>query len=226
MNGGQSSSTEVRGPSGTGDRRPTRAAAMPADERRAAIIAATLPLLMQHGTALTTRQIAESAGIAEGTIFRVFPDKDTLIQAVVEAALDPAVAEAALAEIDRAQPLEQRLTAAVEIIQRRLVDIWRLFSAVGFDSVKNRGRHKNPELVGLSELFEPEHNLLNREPRASAQILYALTLALSHPMLTIDPPSPPADVVAILLDGIRRPAPDTVRPPTPTRRQTDTESRC
>src|SRR6185437_10931544 len=47
----------------------TRAPAMRAEERRAAIIAATLPLLLERGTNISTRQIAETAGIAEGTIF-------------------------------------------------------------------------------------------------------------------------------------------------------------
>ncbi len=70
----------------------TRAAALPPDERRSMIVAATLPLLLEHGDRVTSRQIAEAAGIAEGTIFRAFADKDEIIAAVVEAALDPAAA--------------------------------------------------------------------------------------------------------------------------------------
>jgi len=59
----------------------TRATALPPDERRSMIVAATLPLLLEHGDRVTTKQIAEAAGIAEGTIFRVFADKDALIAA-------------------------------------------------------------------------------------------------------------------------------------------------
>ena len=70
---------------------------MPADERRAMIIEAMLPLLLEHGEMVTTRLIAEAAGIAEGTIFRVFADKDELISAVVEHATDPASIERAFA---------------------------------------------------------------------------------------------------------------------------------
>src|SRR3954469_20453262 len=95
---------------------PRRASALPPAERRAAIVAATLPLMLEQGTAVTTRQIAEAAGIAEGTIFRVFPDKDALVRAVLDAAFDPGPVERALAALNPADPLEARLEAAVRIM--------------------------------------------------------------------------------------------------------------
>ena len=65
---------------------------LPADERRAAIIDAVVPLLREYGEAVTCRQIADAAGIAEGTIFRVFADKDELLARRVRAAVDLAPA--------------------------------------------------------------------------------------------------------------------------------------
>src|SRR5258708_33992603 len=67
-----------------------RATALPPDERRSMIVAATLPLLIEHGDRVTTKQIAGAAGIAEGTIFRAFGDKDAVSGAALESALDPA----------------------------------------------------------------------------------------------------------------------------------------
>ena len=78
-----------------------RAPALAPDDRRAMIVAATLPLLLEHGDRVTSRQIAEAAGIAEGTIFRVFADKDEIIRAVVESALDPEPLEVALSRDPR-----------------------------------------------------------------------------------------------------------------------------
>ena len=89
---------------------------MPPDERRSAIIEATLPLLLENGEMVTTRQIAEAAGIAEGTIFRVFADKDAVIAAVIDAAVDPAPMEEALGELDPAAPLDRVLTQAIAIL--------------------------------------------------------------------------------------------------------------
>src|SRR5205807_8072614 len=100
-----------------------RAVALPADERRRMIVEATLPLLLQNGEMVTTRQIADAAGIAEGTIFRVFEDKDELIGALIERALDPEPLEEALRTIDFAQPLDRCLQSAVVIIQQRVVDV-------------------------------------------------------------------------------------------------------
>src|SRR3954471_7934827 len=102
----------------------TRATALPPDERRTMIVAATLPLLLEHGDRVTSKQIAEAAGIAEGTIFRAFVDKDEVIAAVIESALDPEPLEAALAGISPALAFEDGLAAAVVIIQQRVIDIW------------------------------------------------------------------------------------------------------
>ena len=60
---------------------------MPPEERRAALVEATLPLLLEHGATVSTRQIAEAAGVAEGTIFRVFESKDDLVHACLHDAL-------------------------------------------------------------------------------------------------------------------------------------------
>jgi AcrR family transcriptional regulator len=90
------------------------------DDRRAALIAATLPLLRAEGLGVSTRQIAQAAGVAEGTIFRVFPDKAALIGAALECAFDPAPTLAALRAIPGDLDLRARLIRAAELLTERV----------------------------------------------------------------------------------------------------------
>src|SRR3979409_1117749 len=105
-----------------------RAGAPPPGGGRKMIVQATLPLVVQSSEMVTTKQIAEAAGIAEGTIFRAFADKDEVIAAVLEAALDNEPLEAALAAIPPRLGFEDGLAAAIVIMQQRVINMWRLFS--------------------------------------------------------------------------------------------------
>lgn len=167
---------------------------------------ATLPLLLEHGTAVTTRQIAEAAGIAEGTIFRVFPDKESLIEAVVEAAFDPTPFEADLGRIPLRLPLPERLERAVELLQRRIASLGRLMAAAGITrppGVAAATVHRRPatSVESIARLFVPEQAQLRRSPIESAALLRAMTFAGTHPMM-VEEPTPPAEIVDVVLHGI------------------------
>lgn len=181
-----------------------RALALPAEERRAAIVAAALPLILERGTNVTTRQIADAAGVAEGTLFRVFPDKDALLRAVIDTALDTSRTAQVIADIDRSLPLEQRLEEAVGIVQRRTVEMWRVVSAAAdSDALKGRTPTRPADLEALTALFEPERHRLRYEPVQAALALRALAVASSHPALHRGDPTEASEIVSIVLDGVR-----------------------
>ena len=177
----------------------TRATPLPPAERRAAIVLAVGPLVVEHGAAVTTRQIAQCAGVSEGTIFNVFADKDELIEAVIEAALDPEPLEQRLAVIDPNQPFETRLVAATEEVQLRMMYIWRLIAALGPRT--HRGPHQLPQSPGLTAIFAAEPERVRVEPVVAARRLRAMTVTLTHPFMTSDPATP-AEIVDAFLHGV------------------------
>lgn len=179
-----------------------RATALPAEERRSTIVAATLPLLLEHGDRVTSRQIAEAAGIAEGTIFRVFADKDEIIVAVLEAALDPEQFEQALGTIPADLQLEAALAAVVAIYQQRVIDTFQLVSSVGtrFHEMTRRPLADSDALV---RLFDAHRERITVEPIAAARLLRALTLSTTHPMLAGEPLSA-SELVDLFLHGVAR----------------------
>ena len=173
---------------------------MAPEARREMVVDAALPLILEHGERVTTKQIADAAGIAEGTIFRAFPDKDALIAAVVDKAVDSEPLEAALYAIDVSQSLEKCLDAAVAAIQLRVIDVWRLLSAVG-PRFHDHSPSPKPPLNGLVRIFEAHRERLAVKPPEAAKRLRAVTLATTHPLLN-DAPLSSRDVVKQFLYGV------------------------
>lgn len=190
---------------------------MSPEQRREAIIAATLPLVREHGFAVSTRQIAEAAGIAEGTIFRVFEDKESLLRQVVEAAVDPADTERRLAAIGTDLPLEDRLLVVAQILHERLTSVFQLMAAIGFQRPPgDDGRNQPPRHAGImaiiAELVEPDRERLRVPPAELARRLRILAFAGFHPLINDHEPMTPDEVVDLLLHGVSVPAATTNDP--------------
>lgn len=103
---------------------------MAPDQRRNDIVATAIPLLLEHGGNVTTGQIAAAAGIAEGTVFRAFKDKQELLHACMETGMraDEAVGE--IARIPTGLPLPERLAEAVELVNHYMQRMWSLMQAL------------------------------------------------------------------------------------------------
>jgi AcrR family transcriptional regulator len=109
---------------------------MSPDQRRTAIVQAVLPLLVEHGANITSRQIAQAAGVAEGTIFRAFKDKDELLRACVTEAFRTDQVCAAIRQVPRDGDLAVRLTdAAAPFLEHftRLGNLMQTLVTSGYD---------------------------------------------------------------------------------------------
>lgn len=141
-----------------------RATPMSPADRRKAIVAAVIPLVIESGEAPSTREIATAAGIAEGTIFRVFDGLPELMEEVAREALNPRNGRELLVEaLVGVDDLTERVRIAADALMRQMHDGMQIMIALrrhlgtrwpgrpGADQVRaekartaHRGRHEPP----------------------------------------------------------------------------------
>ena len=186
-----------------------RAAPLAPDDRRAAILAATERLIVDRGRDVSTAEIAEAAGIAQGTIFRVFPTKESIIDAVFADAFDRDAVREELAELDEAGDLAMRMIGIVAVLQRRNRRIAALFNALGARRPPKLGdaSHRaswEQSLADIAALIEPDSAALRMPPLEAARLLQSLVIALHGPMAGRRPDYSPEAIVDLILNGIAR----------------------
>jgi AcrR family transcriptional regulator len=203
--------------------RPLRA---DAERNRRRILAAATELYAERGLDVSLDEIAAHAGVGVGTIYRRFPEKDTLIDALFEEKLDNAVAlaDAALAMDD---PWEGFTTFMREMGRRQAEDR-------GFKDallLRDRGRER---VAAARERIAPRAlELLARAQEAGA--VRADLGAYDVPMLNLCvgliadrtrdiAPEYWQRVLAIVLDGISAKAATAPLPAEPLDRETFIEA--
>ncbi|HEY0373315.1 MAG TPA: TetR/AcrR family transcriptional regulator [Amnibacterium sp.] len=181
-----------------------RARPMAPDDRRAAMIQAVIPLLKQHGRDVSTRQIAEACGVAEGTVFRAFKDKESLISAAIETYFDPLPLCAAIAGIAADLPVEQKLGAVLHLLRERFTGVIGLMSALRMTDgpppgVRNAGE---PWIDRLHDLLAPNLDELGVPVELVAYHLRLVAFASSIPPFNVPHHFSDDELLALVAHGV------------------------
>lgn len=194
---------------------PPRAPALPPDQRRSEIIAAASPILLADPTGFTTRQVAEAAGIAEGTLFRHFETKADLVSAVVDDLLDPGPLQHLLANL-AADDLDDLTLDILTELRRGVEELSSLLVALkSYDrptqTVLAERHQRHAERMrqvdaAIAQALAPYADQFRLPLPTIAFHLRALALSASHPMLSPGEPSlNSADLVRVFLYGVTSP---------------------
>lgn len=202
---------------------PPRAPSLPPAERRAALLEAALPLVLERGPEVTTREIAAAAGVAEGTIFRVFDSKDDLVTAAARTVFDTTVLEHELGHIRSDAPLVDRLTQLAEVTQvagRRIVAVVTAFGRP-CDRERLGTPHDlhDPQAIArvrarMAALLEPDAHRLRTPVAEVVDLIRMLAWMSVHPMNPGRPLTAP-EIADVLLHGVLDAQPRPGAQPTP-----------
>jgi AcrR family transcriptional regulator len=199
-----------------------RARAMAPEERRKAIIDAVVPLLLAQGSAITTKEIAQAAGIAEGTIFRVFEDKRALLLATAEETMNPPSARAEMEAVLSPIPdLRGKIVAVTEHLVERMQRVMLVLMALRghlMAESPNGHRHDGPPgppafvhesnralVAGLVDfIFEPHRDELRMPPAKAALVMRSLVFGSRQPGMDEAHALTPSEIADVVLHGISR----------------------
>lgn len=195
-----------------------RAPALPLADRREMIIDAVVPLLVEHGRDVTSRQIAEAAGIAEGTVFRAFGDKESLLRAAAERFFDGQTVWNGLRGIDPDDPVEVKLAEILRLMRDRFSGAMKVMSILDGERPTPSGDPAELERI-VAAVFAPDAGRLAWPPSRILHLARLVSFASSIPdIASVDTPFTVEELAALMTHGVLTSSPAPTAPSAPTER--------
>jgi AcrR family transcriptional regulator len=182
--------------------RPLRA---DAERNRARVLASAAEVFAERGLDVSLDDIAAHAGVGVGTVYRRFPDKEVLIEALFEARLDElvALAEEALALEDAWAGVVRFLETiiAVQAGDRGLKEVL-LSTAYGQDRVRHARSRIAPVAMALIERAQAQGELRPDVAGTDLGLIQFMVASLIDYTHDVEPEIWRRQL-AIVLDGLR-----------------------
>ena len=184
-----------------------RARRLAPEQRRAALLEAATELFVAQGPSFTTADLASAAGVSEGTIFRYFTDKPTLLAECRRCAMGldellPRIREAASLPTFREQVL-----GASRLLNDRILQMVHVVSDGGPPDPPDAATEIAEQLIAaLSPIFEPVAAAAGSDGLGPEQLANMLIgMLISNTFLcekTSTDPVPVERLVDLFLHGI------------------------
>ena len=159
-------------------------ARLKSDDRRSAILSATVELVAQQGTAATTASIAKHARVAEGSIFTYFENKDDLLNQIY---------------LDLKRDLINTILSGFPErgdLKARARHVWQGYVAWG---VSNPSKRKAMAQLSVSERISAGNKA--RGQAMFAEVTIILSECVTRPAVRDLPASYPGSVFAAIADA-------------------------
>ncbi|HZZ56144.1 MAG TPA: helix-turn-helix domain-containing protein [Trebonia sp.] len=187
---------------GCGGERPLR---RDAERNRQRILHAAAEVFTQRGLDATLDDVARQAGVGVGTVYRRFPDKESLVAELFADRIDAmvAVAEQALAAPDPWQALVSYLEYAAETMASSIgLRQLMMFATYGRDRVAYAREQMRPVVTKLVERAQ-EAGVLREDFSATDVPLIAYMLAAAAEYASYVEPEVWRRYLALIIDGLR-----------------------
>ena len=196
---------------------PVRPLRRDAEQNRQRILRAAAEVFTTRGLQATLDDVARHAGVGVGTVYRRFPDKESLVEALFEERIGQmaAIADKALAEPDSWTGLTGFLEQACELLSsdRGLREIL-MFATYGRDRVQAGRTRMQPLVTALVERAQRDGKLrADLRPTDMLFIEFMLTSAAGYAEQVR--PQVWRRYLALLTDALRPARDDTTPLPVP-----------